>query len=153
LGPLHSSVRSAQHLTELPHIAGSTVGQVAITARPYELCGIEFGRVSRKVLDLHSGTLPEERRDFSAAMDRAPIPEEHDGTAEMAEQGGEEGADIKAVKRPGLKLQIESNMPPSWGHRERRDCREPVVFVEMVHVRRAAARSPRAGHIGNEQKP
>jgi len=86
-------------------------------------------------------------------MDRAPIPEEHDGAAEVAEQGGEEGADIKAVKRPRLKLQIESKMPPSWGHRERRDRREPVVFVAMVHARRAPAWGPRAGHVGNEQKP
>jgi len=86
-------------------------------------------------------------------MDRAPIPEEHDGAAEVAEQGCEEGADIQAVKRPCLKLQTESNMPPSWGHRERRDRRQPVVFVEMVHAWRAPARGPRAGHIGNEQKP
>jgi len=110
-----------KHLPELPHIAGRAVGQVAVTARPHKLCRIEFGRIPWKVLHLHSGALPEKCRHFSAAMDRAPIPEEHDGAAEVAEQGGEEGPDIQAVKRPGLKLQIESQMPPSRGHRERRD--------------------------------
>jgi len=142
-----------KHLTEFAHVAGRTVREIAVPARPHKLGGIEFRRVRRKVLYLDAGMLPKIRRDFTAAMDRAAIPEDDEGTAEVAEQGCEEGADIQAVERPVLESQVEPEMAPSRGHRERRDRREPVVFVEMVHVRGAPARGPRAGHIGNEQKP
>jgi len=153
LGSPHASIRAVKHLTEFVHIVGCAVGQIAAPSRPHKLGGIEFGRVRGKVLDLDAGMLPEKRRDLTAAMDRPPIPEDHDGTAEMAEQGGEEGADVQTVERSILERQVEPDVASSRGHRQRRDRRKPVVFVEMVHARRAAARGPRAGHIGNEQKP
>ena len=133
-------------------MAGGTVGEIAIAARPHKLGGIEFGRVPWKGLHLDGGMLPEIRRDFTTAVDRAPVPEDEDGTAEVTEQGREEGADVQTVKRPDLEVQVEPEMVPSGRHRKRRDRREPVVLVEMLHARRAPAWGPRADHVGNEQK-
>jgi hypothetical protein len=58
---------------------------VAVAACPHKLGRVEFWGIPGKVLDLDAGTLPEKRRDFSTAMDRAPIREEQNGAAEVAE--------------------------------------------------------------------
>jgi hypothetical protein len=47
---------------------------------------IEFRRVGREVMSMETRVLPEERLDLSAPVDRAVVPEQVDGAAQVAQQ-------------------------------------------------------------------
>jgi hypothetical protein len=55
----------------------------------------------------------QERADLATAMDRSAIPQQADGTAPMAEQMLEEGADIEAGEIPRPTPEVERQAPPS----------------------------------------
>ena len=57
---------------------------------------IELGGVRGEVVDVKAAMIGQERTDLATSMDGATIPQQVDGTAQVAEQMLEEGADVEA---------------------------------------------------------
>lgn len=90
--------------------------------------------------------------DFPAPMDGSSIPQQDHRSPKMPEQVFEEGLHIQSREIAGATLKIEGQ-PSSFGRdRQGADCRDPVLFVEIVNERRLSFWGPGAGHVGDEQE-
>lgn len=94
LGSPQSARRVRQPSAEFAEIVRDTIGELVVGPGPHVLGRIELRGVRREVVHVKAGMAGQERADLATAMDRAAIPQQVDGTAELAEQMLEEGADI-----------------------------------------------------------
>lgn len=78
--------RGVQSLPEIGQIIRRTVGERLVSLGPDVLRRIEFGRVRREVMDMQTRMLVEERSDLAPPVDRAAVPQQVDGAAQMSEQ-------------------------------------------------------------------
>ena len=91
-----------QSPAELGEVVGSAVRQGAIGLCPDVLGRVELGRVRGEFVNVQARVSRDENRDLPPPMDRAAIPEEHHGAAEMPKQMPEEGPDVEPREIPGL---------------------------------------------------
>jgi hypothetical protein len=110
--------------------------------------GIELRGVRREVVHVKAGMAGQERADLATAMDRAAIPQQVNGTAEMAEQMLEEGADIEAGEISRPTPEVERQASPSWRHGEAAADRQAIVAVAVAQARCLPAGRPRAADVG-----
>jgi hypothetical protein len=132
--------------------SGTAIGEFVVRPGPDVLRRIEFGRVRREVVNVKSGMVGQERSDLAMSMDRAAIPQQVDGTAEVAEQMLEEGADVEAREISRPTPEIERQVPPPWRHGQSAADRQPIVAVAVAQARRLPARCPRPADVGDKQK-
>jgi hypothetical protein len=67
-------------------------------------------------VDVKAAMIGQERTDLATSMDGAAIPQQVDGTAQVAEQMLEEGADVEAREISRPTPEIGRQAPPSWRH-------------------------------------
>ncbi len=91
-------------------------------------------------------------RDFAAAMDGSPIPEQDHRPSKMPEQVCEKDPDIQPREIVGAKMEIEGQSSPLGGHGQGADRRDAIVCVDIANNRRRSFGGPGAGHVGDEQE-
>ncbi len=137
---------------ELNHVHGRTVGQGAIGLGPDVFRRIELWRVGRELFHVESWMGGDPLVDFFTAMDRAPIPEQDDGSPQMPEQVLQERSDIQAGEIATTQPKVERHPSPLGRHGQGTDRRHPILLRAVAHDRRAAFRGPGARHVGDEQE-
>ena len=103
---------SAEQPVEGRDVRGRTVGQSTVALAPDVFSGVEFRRVGRKRLDVQPGVPPDERLEFTPAMNRPPIPEQDHRAVQMAQQMPEEATDIQAMEASGLEADVQGQAAP-----------------------------------------
>lgn len=93
-----------------------------------------------------------ERSDGMMAVDRSPIPQQHDRSAQVSEEILQEDLDVTMVEAARAELHVQSSVPPTWRDADGPKGRDPFLPEPMVEVRCVAPRSPCASHVGDEQK-
>jgi hypothetical protein len=116
---------------------------------PNPFIGVEFGRVTRQLLQLEAGggTLGEKVFDGLGAVDRGAIPDYEQRPREMAEQVAQEADHLGTAER----LLPDLHEQPSV-HRQATDHREMVMSHERVQDRRFAPGGVGADHSGERIK-
>ena len=85
-------------------------------------------------------------------MDRAAIPEQVDGTPQMAEQVLEEGVDVEAAEIARATPEIERYAPPLGRNRQSATNREAIVTVAMADAGSLPLGRPSPADVGDEQE-
>ena len=101
---------------------------------------------------MHSGVCSEKRSDGMMTVDRAPIPQEHDWSAQVREQILQEDFDICVFEAARAELHVEADVSPAWRDAESAKGRNSVLLEPVVEVRCPASGRPSAPHIGDEQE-
>src|SRR5262245_51316866 len=79
---------------------------------PHVLGRIELWGVGGKEVDVEPRMVGQERPDFTTPMDGPAIPEQIDGTPQMAQEVLEEGADVEPAEIARTTSQVERHAPP-----------------------------------------
>jgi hypothetical protein len=120
---------------------------------PDVLGRIEFRRVRREVMDIEPRMIGQERADLTSAMDRAAIPQQGDGAAQVTEEVPEEGVDVETRKIPGTTAEVEGHAAPLGRDGQPATDREAIVAVAVAHARRLTFGRPGPADVGDEQEP
>ena len=102
---------------------------------------------------MQSWTFVKECSDGMMTMDRSPIPQQHDRSAQVPEEILQEDLDVTMFEAVAAELHVESSVPPTWRDADSPKGRDSVLLEPMVEVRCLASWCPCAPHVGNEQKP
>jgi len=143
---------SAEQPVEGRDVRGRTVGQSTVALAPDVFSGVEFRRVGRKRLDVQPGMPPDERLEFTPAMNRPPIPKQDHRSVQMAQQMPEEATDIQAVEAAGLEAHVQRQAALLGRDRHRADGGDVPLFIEVPRVRRLALRGPGPLKVWNEEE-
>lgn len=137
---------------KLEYVRGRAVGQGAVGLVPDIFRWTEFRDVGRERFHMQSGMASDPLRDFAAAMDDAPIPEQDHRPPKMPEQVCKKGPDLQPREIVGAKMEIEGQSSPCGRHGQGADRRDAIVCVVIANDRRRAFGGPDAGHVGDEQE-
>ncbi len=85
-------------------------------------------------------------------MDLSTVPNDDDGTAQVAEHLSEESADLRLPDVFKVQAEVESEPTPPRAHRDPGDDGDPVVTLPEPEDRRLAARRPGPANAGDEQE-
>lgn len=99
---------------------------------------------------MHSRVSVKERLDGAVTVDCPPIPQQHDGSAEVTEEISQEDLDICILKTVRPELHIEPDVPPAWRDAECAERRYSILFEPVVEMRGLAPRRPGPPDIGDE---
>ncbi len=119
---------------------------------PDELVGIEVWGVSGKPLDLEPGMVVEEGLDLGALVNGSPIPQQEDGTGDVAQQMLEESQHFMGGQVFLVELNVQSRPAPTRRHRERGDGRDLIPLVVMAQDGSPPDRGPSLPQIGDEEE-
>ncbi len=142
-----------QSLVKMRLSVGNGIGKGKVSSIPDVFRGIKFGRIGREKLRMQPWSLLKKRFDGMMTVDHSTIPQQHDRSAEVPEEILQEDLDITMFEAVRAELNIQSNVSPLWRNGDGPKGRDFVLLEPMVNVRCLASWSPRASHIGNEQKP
>lgn len=103
-----------QSVPEIGEVVGGSVSEGPIGPCPNILGRVELRRVSGEIVDVQPRVGREEGPDLPPPMDRAAIPEQIHGAAQMPEQMLQEGPDVETREIPGPTAEVQ-RQPPSFG--------------------------------------
>lgn len=131
---------------------GPTVGQAALSLLPNAFVRVELGRIARKAVEMQSGMAGLQRTDGFAAVDRAVVPDQDHGTAEVSEQVAQEGADLRLSNVVREEQEVQAIASPPRAHRNAGDRGDPIAALTMAKQRRFATRCPGSAHARNQDE-
>lgn len=131
LGAARASGVGVKVVAKVAPIEREAVRVVALEVVPDLLHGVELRRVGREPLDVQPRVAP---RDLGKRrlVDPAPVPQQHDVSAQMPQQCPEEVADVLAREVLLLEADVEAHAGGKGRDAERRDSRDAVVPVVVV---------------------
>lgn len=89
---------------------------------------------------------------ITMSVDRASVPQKHNGTPEVFQQMSEKAQNIRALEVLGPKMDIERQMSLLGRNRDRADCRYSILSIQMAEEGCLALRRPCPFDVRNEQK-
>jgi hypothetical protein len=119
---------------------------------PDLLHGIELRGICGELLNMQPWIAFLKRGNGCSLVDRASIPQEHDMTPQVAQQGSHEARHVNGLEVVGLEVDVQPHMLALGGHREGRQGREAVMLVAVGNDGRMACRGPGAPPRGDEEK-
>lgn len=152
MGLLKAADRPAQVLTQAGEVVGPTVREGVVQIVPHELVGIEVGGVSGKPLDSEPEMPLEEGLDLGTIVDGPSVPQQDDGTGDMAQEMLEEPDDLLHGEVFLVELHVQSHPAPTRRHRERGDDRDLIPLVVVTQDRSLPDRGPGLPQIGDEEE-
>ena len=100
---------SIQELSKVLKVSGNAVGQTSLEVGPDKLVGVKLRRISREVNGVDSRIVSQVLFDELGPVERAPVPEKHDGPSEVATKVPEEVSDLFGPNvLVGIKARVES---------------------------------------------
>lgn len=85
-------------------------------------------------------------------MDRAPIPKENDGSAQMLEEASQKSDDLHSCDIVCMATEVKSQTFSGWGYGNAGDDGNPISFVAMLENRSFSDRRPSLADIRDEEK-
>jgi hypothetical protein len=152
LGAPDSTRVGLEATAQLPPIAQQTVGRTTFEVIPDLLHGLELRGIGGECLNMQPWVALLKRGDGRSLVDRAAIPQEHDMTPQVAQQGSHEACDVNGLEVVGLEVDVQPHMLALGGHREGRQGRDAVMLVVVGNDGRVACRGPGAPSRGDEKK-
>ena len=145
--------RSDDIVHQLVHVERGAVGELAFGQRPDAFIGIEFGRVSRKVLDVQAWMPTQELCQRSTVMRGGIVQQNDDGTSEVSQQLPKKPAHFFLADVVEVKKIVQSQMLSLRADRNSGDDRDFVPApLPMTLKGSAALGCPSSGHQGSQQK-
>ena len=99
---------------------------------------------------MQSWAFVKECSDGMMTVDRSPIPQQHDPSAQVPEEILQEDLDVTMFEAARAELHVQSSVPPTWRDADGSKGRDSVLLEPMVEVRCLASWSPSASYIGDE---
>ena len=133
---------------------GGGTGSVFSYLRPDAFGRIEFRRTRGKLIHLQTRMTGQKVLNLPAAMNRMPIPHQHDRTSDVPKQVFEKGHDFVSRERVpiGVKVQLDLALP--CAHPQCADEIHPLMMINArPDGRRLAARRPGPFERRDERKP
>jgi hypothetical protein len=141
-----------QAAADIPLVPRQAVGRMPFEVVPELLDGIEFWGVSWELFDLQAGVGLLHCRDRRPPVNRALIPQQDDMTSQMVQERPQKVGHVHGGEVVRLKPDVQAPMLPVRRDSERRQRRDPIVFVGVADERRLPLRCPRAPARRDKEK-
>lgn len=123
-----AGVRS-QTRAEIPCVPPQTVSRAAFEVVPDLLRRIELRRIRRELFQVQPRVGLAHRLDRWPPVNRAPVPEQDDGAAQMPQECAQKGGDLNSLEVARLEADVQAQMLALGRHGERRQGRDAVRLV------------------------
>jgi hypothetical protein len=138
---------------KLFHVERAAVGQFAFGQRPNAFVGVEFGGVSRKVLDAQARVTVEEMGEGRAVVGGGIVQQDDDGTAQVAQQFADKQTDFFLADVVEEKQVVQTQTLSPGTDRDAGDDGDLVAApLAMTHQGCRALGRPGADHQGSQQE-
>lgn len=138
---------------QLVEIIGPPVREAAFGQAPHRFVRIEFGRISREVLEVQARERAAEVADRIARVNPALVPEHDDVAAQVMQEVAEELEHVRVFEvLVEEETPVEAEPPPPRTHRQAGDYRDFVPPIAMADDRRLAAGRPRLVDARDQQE-
>lgn len=151
--------RAADSLERQPEVprelvlgVGTPVGEPLFRELPDAFVRVELGGVAGEAIEMQPGEGATQRLDCVSLVNGSVVPHEDDGSAEMAKQVPEEGADLEVLDVFRVQGVVQAETPAARAHRDRGDDRDAIAPLPVVEQRRLAPQRPRLAHTRNQEE-
>ena len=107
-GPAEAGELGAKPAQQLALGVGAPVGEGALRELPDALVRVELRRIAGEAIEVQSGKRALELPDGLASMDRAVVPDQHDGSTQMPKQVAEKLADLGMLDVLRVQTEVET---------------------------------------------
>ena len=136
------------------HVLDRQVSQrIDLEVAPERLHRIQFGSVGRQEEDVQAGVAVQEVLDAASTMRLEPVPDQHDGPANLPQEVPEERVDLPGGDvGVGMQTEVQVESGAAGVEPQRRDERHLLVATgALVEDGRLADGRPSAAHKGSHQ--
>ena len=151
-GAADSLEREAKMPPELLQRVGASIGELVLRKPPDAFVGVELRRVAGEAKEMEPGEGTAHGTDRVSLVDRAAIPEQDDGSSEMAEQMAQEGADLGVLDVLRVEAVVQTETTAAGTHGDARDHGDPIVPLVVVKKRGLSARRPGLADTRNQEE-
>lgn len=148
----HSLDSLAESTRKLDTIFGGAIGQSVFGFGPHKLIGIEFWGIGGKSMHMEALALANELFDDEASVNGAAIPEQHNGSAQVAQEVTQEADDLHPGNVGAVETEVKSKALSRWGDTDGGDGRNPLPRVAVSKDRGLADWRPGLSHVRDEEE-
>jgi len=138
--------------SKLNDVLWGTVGQRVFGFGPHKLIRIEFWGIGWKSMHMEPLVLANELLDDDTPMDGAAIPEQHNRSAQMAQEVTQESDDLHPGNIGTVETEVKSKPLAQRGDGDGGDGRNSLPAVAVPEDRCTADRRPGLAHVRNEEE-
>lgn len=149
----HSSQRTEQVCTQLFTSFMYAVGQVPFPVGPHLLHRIQFGRVTRKPVNMQPRLSGQELLDLCASVDLPTIPNDKDMSLQMPQQVSQKIDYLRPSDIVSMAPRIQPKSATSRRNRQDANDRYFVAPIAMAQDRGLANRRPCPANVRDQKKP
>jgi hypothetical protein len=139
-------------LHEFIKVVGPSVGKVALVVSPDELVGVELRGIRGKAVDVQARIVVQKLLDVLASVDGGPIPQEHNGPRDVAQEVAKENGDLDLGDVLRVKVKIKTQALSTRADRNRGDGRDLGVPKPMRHEGGLSPGCPGSLEIGDQEE-
>jgi hypothetical protein len=143
---------AAESTSEFDNIFGRTIGERVFGFGPHKLIGIELWGIGWKSMHQEPLVLANELLDDEAPVDGATIPEQHNRSAQVAQQVTQEADDLHSRNIGAMETEVKSKPLARWRDGDCGDGRNPLPSVAVSEDRGMADRRPSLAHVRDEEE-
>lgn len=129
------------------------VGERALGQLPDALIGVELRGIAGEAVEVEPRIAGLESPDRVAAVDRAVVPDDDHGAAQMAKEIAEEGAHLGVLDVLRREQEVQAAAPATRTDRQTRDHRDAIASLAVAQERGLASRRPGAPHARDQEEP
>src|SRR5207245_8923331 len=144
---------AADSTSKLGNIFGRTIGQRVFGFGPHKLIGIELWGIGWKSMHQEPLVLANELLDDEAPVDGATIPEQHNRSAQVAQQVTQEADDLHSRSIGAMETEVKSKPLARWGDGDCGDGRNPLRGVGVSEDGGWGDWRPRLAQDRREEEP
>lgn len=137
---------------ELLQGVGASVGELVLREPPDAFIGVELRRVAGEAMELEPGEGTTQGTDRVSLVNRAAVPEQDDGTPEMAEQMAHKGADLRVLDVFLVEAVVQAEATAPGTHGDARDHGDSIAPLVVIEKRRLSARRPGLADTRNQEE-
>jgi len=138
----------------MTQVSGNTIGQGTFKGIPDKFIGVEFWRISGKMITMQPGMLTDEFSDRGSFMRGTAVPEQYHGPTQVLEQMSEKLSDLGSFNIPvRIKTGIKSDSSSFLGDTDSRDSRNLLPSICTTQDRSLSSWRPSSDNVRNEQEP
>jgi len=138
--------------SKLNDVLWRTVGQRVFGFGPHKLIGVEFWGIGWKSMHMEPLVLANKLLDDDASVDGAAIPQQHNRSAQMAQEVTQESDDLHPGNIGCVETEVKSKPLARRGDGDGRDCRNSLPAVAVPNDRGVANRRPSLAHVRDEEE-
>lgn len=144
--------RFTEAAAKLNDVLWRTVGQRVFGFGPHKLVGVEFWGIGWKSMHMEALVLANELLDDDASVNGAAIPEQHNRSAQVAQEVTQESDDLHPGDIGAVKTEVKSKPLVRRGDGDGRDSSNALPAVAVSEDRGVADRRPSLAHVRDEEE-